>query len=318
MMRVLQWIVGLAVCLGLPSCTHKELCFKHFHPANLRLEFDWSEVPEADPAGMAVFFYPVGCDEEMRRIDFTGRDGGEIELPCGVYHVICYNNDSETVMALNHDDHGSHTLCTRQGDLFEPVGLRAGSRGVPLAPGTENQPVYMCPDEMVGVSHTDIEVTPDTKVITLHPRELTCVYTYEIRNIKNLKGAIQVSLSLSGMASHLTVHGERLSDRSVTIPFGGTIADEKTITGRFVTFGHHADNPDDHRMMLYVWMPDGRKYAFGSEDDKMNVTDQVENAPNQRRVHLIVDGLEVPSQNVDDCFDPTTDDWETVNYDIPM
>lgn len=310
---------ALAVaCLMMAGCDHKELNYDMKHNVKLRLEFDWSDLPGVNPEGMAVFFYTTDIKGENVRYDFKGHEGGEIQLPAGEYHIMTYNNDASSTLARDVHDHFLHTLYTRDGSLFEPVGQAAPSRA-PQAPGTENERVVICPDRMYGCTQTGITVDRNTGVITLKPSELTSVYTYEIRNVKNLQNATQVSLSLSGMAPHMAVHGEVKGDESVTLPFGGSINSDGTITGRFITFGHHESNADPHKMMLYVWTEDGSKFAFGSTDDnKMDVTDQVDNAPNQKRVHIVIDGLDIPPIDTGDSFEPSADDWTEVKVDIPM
>ena len=45
-------------------------------------------------------------------------------------------------------------------------------------------------------------------IITLYPHELLCTYTYEVRNVKNLKHVQQMSGTLSGMSPMLTFSTE--------------------------------------------------------------------------------------------------------------
>ena len=49
----------LTALLVFTSCEHKELCYYHPHAAKVRVEFDWRDAPQADPAGMCVYFYPI-------------------------------------------------------------------------------------------------------------------------------------------------------------------------------------------------------------------------------------------------------------------
>lgn len=341
--HLLTVLLGAIALVSLNSCEHKDLCYHHDHTVTLNLLFDWRDAPEAEVQGMCVFFYPLDEGLQTRRFDFEDNRGGEINIKAGRYEVVCYNNDTEEVRARNAHDLSLHELYTRDADLFEPVGASAPSR-VPRAPEAEEESVAACPEEMWGCCANDVEVEPQgisyvcipetekdpwlgenmhthtENTITLYPHVLTCVYTYEIRNVKNLEYVQSASASLSGMSRSLFVSTEELHRDRVTLPFGATVnRDNNTITGRFITFGHHEENPQPHRMMLYVWATDGNRYAFGTKGEHMNVTDQVHAAPDRRRVHLVIDGLEMPSPiSGSEGFEPSADEWSEVETDIFM
>ena len=79
------------------SCEHKELCYSHPHSTKVSVVFDWSQMPAAyTPGGMRVIFYPRSGGEEIVR-DFVGKRGGCVEIPSGVYDVVCFNNDTQRV-----------------------------------------------------------------------------------------------------------------------------------------------------------------------------------------------------------------------------
>ena len=59
-------MIRLAVAAMLPvaalmqGCEHKDLCYDHSHMTELRVNFDWSAAPDAEPGTMVVhFFRPV-------------------------------------------------------------------------------------------------------------------------------------------------------------------------------------------------------------------------------------------------------------------
>lgn len=316
--KLLGMAVAAVALLGFSSCNHKELCFDHDHREQLRLVFDWRDAPEANPVGMVVFFYPEDPEMETYRFDFNNNRGGIIEIPKGKYRVITYNNDTDGVQFDGIDLFHEHTAYTREGGLFEPVGHYGMNSRAPRAAGAEEEAVHICPDEMWGCTDVTVEVPAIGDVIYLYPHELTCVYTYEIRNVKNLDVVTQLSASLSGMSPELRFHDETLGKKPVTHPFDANIADEKTITGRFITFGHHEELSDPHKMMLYIWTNEGKQFAFGANDPKFDVTTQVHEAPNRRRVHLIIDGLEIPRDEAGNDFEAGADDWEEIEVDIPV
>ena len=101
----------LTALLVFTSCEHKELCYYHPHAAKVRVEFDWRDAPQADPAGMCVYFYPIEGGGGYR-FDFSNAIGGEVDLRVGKYLVLCYNNDTEAVEFYNTDDFWTHGIYT--------------------------------------------------------------------------------------------------------------------------------------------------------------------------------------------------------------
>ena len=313
-MRRLLSILSLIVLIS--SCTHKGFCVYHPHKAIVTVEFDWNNAPEADPKGMCVMFYPIDGGDHLR-YDFTGTNGGQIEITAGRSKVLCYNNDTEAVLFKGQNDFESHTAYTREGNIFETI--FGNGHSVPKK-GSEEERVVICPDMMWGRCIEEVEIIEYTEsVITLYPDELTSIYTYEIRNVKNLKHASQMCATLSGMSGSLCVSTRSLGSESVTLPFEASFDNESTIYGRFLTFGHNEENADPHRMNLYVWMDDGQKLLYGSDSEHFNVTDQIHDAPDKRRVHIVIDGLDLPMPIENGHgFKPSVDDWDIIEGDIIM
>lgn len=356
MKQLIHIIVTGLLCIvasaTITSCDHKELCLGHRLVQRVKVEFDWSDAPEASPRGMTVYFYPLGNADgsaptgAYQRVDFKGMDGGYVELPRGVYRIICYSNDSEINQFHSVADYDAHTVFTREGSLLECLPLSLTSTG-PRAEGQADQRIVITPDQLWGSTLAWTEVIgtgefhehtsgagrsaseatdPATgeriQVITLMPHEMTCHYTYEIRNVKNLKHVDKMCAAISGMTPSIKAATEELHTEPVTLPLEAiSVGDKNIVTGSFHTFGHHADNPQPHIMTLYVWMDDGRKFVYGTGTNpgSFDVTEQVENAPDRRHVHLIIDGVELPQPLENGSgFHPSVDGWGTVESDIIM
>lgn len=339
-MKRLTLIFAALTALILCSCEHKELCYSHPHSFKLRVDFDWRNAPEAFPKGMCVFFYPEDGGEP-KRIDCTFSDGdirtgGEVELMVGKYRVITYNNDTEGVKFANYNTFDSYYCYTREGNILEPI-YGNGANYAPRAAGTEEERVVITPDMMWGCAVTELEVKTDgvryccipdesraeeyvtsEQQIILYPCEITCIYTYEVINVLNLKHATDMCATISGMAgSHVFSTGE-LGSEPVSLPLEAWKRDDTTIEGRFYTFGHNAETADPHKMAFYVIMDDGNKYVY-KDLDKYDVTKQVHEAPNRRRVHILIDGLELPTPIGNGSgFSPSVDDWIDENVDIQL
>lgn len=320
-MKKLRLMLLFTAMLCLCSCTHKELCMEHPHPVPLRLEFDWRDAPTASPDGMCVFFYPEKGGQP-RRFDFSNISGGRISLAAGRYKLICYNNDTERVYFGNTDSFGLHSIFTPTTDLFAPLGLSSKAGTVPRADAAER--VVSTPDLIWGCSVQEIEVEElpadsAERVITLYPHLLVRNYTLHVKNCDGLKYAGQMCGSLYGMASGIYLNSEENFSENATIPYECYKLDDTTIEAKFLTFG---DNPavcKPHRVVLYIWMSDGKIYCYGLNDDKYDVTDQVHNAPDPYNVYLEIDGMDLPKPISNGSgFSPDVDDWVEVKGDINL
>lgn len=329
-MKRTLYILLVAVLFAV-GCKHKDLCYHHPHQKQIQVVFDWSSAEDATPRSMCVYFYAED-GSSWQRFDFDGHLGGTAKLHVGRYHAIFYNNDTTGVLFSDTDSFEDHYLYTREGDILEPI-YGNTARHTPRARSTEEQMVTICPDMMWGGVAVDIEVTdfgvkysytssrnnilvtvdsPEA-VLTLHPVEQMAQYTFEIRNVENLKYASSMCASLSGMSYGLTMAGSSLSETKVIIPFAAK-ADKaaNTITGGFVTFGHHPSNSEPHKFVLYVIFDNGEKYYY-----TFDVTDQVDNAVDQKHVHIVIDELSFPTPIYNgNGFDVGVDDWESVEQDL--
>lgn len=343
--KVKYIILMITALFTLTGCTHKELSFKYPIVQRVRVEFDWRNFPEADPEGMCVMFYPIdGESMPQRRYDFAGRTGGEVEIAVGRYRIICYNNDTEAAIPANEHSFFEHNFYTREGSIFEGVQDMSG-RYAPRAEGAESERVVICPDMLYGCATIDIEISTsgvryinpemeiatktdleanrvphgnilvkDKYAITLYPAKQVCHYSYEIRNVQNLKYVTQMCASLSGMAPSIRIAGSDLHDEPITHPVEAYKNGTDGITGDFLVFGHHPENRTPHTMILYVWMKDGGKYYY-----TYNVTEQVDRAPDPRRVHLILASPALPQPITNGSgFQTTVDDWDEIIQDVIM
>lgn len=312
-------LIALIAMGVLTSCNHKEFCYDHPHGVKLQLVYDWRDAPDANPAGMCVFFYPLDTETTTPiRMDFSNSKGGEIELKPGTYLVLTYNNDTEAVQFGGDQAFDTHFGYTRTGHILEPLYGNALS----TANGNGNfldEPVVITPDELWGCSETNVVVTGvENQTITLYPHDMLCHYSYEVRNVPNLNKVAKMSGALTGMAPALYLAEEYLDDEPVTLPVEAWADGETTIRGEFLTFGQNEELQDPHRMAFYVEMIDGTRYSFTTASN-LDVTDQVHSAPNRRRVHLIIDGLPIPTpMEGGSGLAPEVEDWQEELEDIQL
>ena len=161
----------------------------------------------------------------------------------------------------------------------------------------------------------ELERTSAPQTVTLYPKVSVCRYTVEIRNAENLKYVSGISGSLSSLAGGLFAGKSETTEELVTIPFEVTVsADKSTLRGGLLTFGHCPSKQNRHRLIVYAILSDESKWYY-----TYDVTDQIHLAPDQRNVHIVLDGLPLPKPIVNGGgFQPSVDEWQSVDVDIEM
>lgn len=312
------FFLGL-LSLVVVSCKHKELCYDHRHTGTLNVVFDWSKAPDADVKGMYIYLYPTtgGAMQQF----YLPKEGGAIEVTHGTYRVLGINSDTEATLVRGESDWETFELHTREASTLEGMTSMSIAGDVPKAEGTENQRTVLTPDQMYSLREQNVVVleTDENQSVVLYPEEATCLYNYEIRNVKGLEYVSDVSGTMSGMSPSYFVGRDELNAESATVPFSTQSDGVSKLSGSFVAFGC-TDGPSKadagHQMVIYAVMSDGSKYYY-----TYDVTDQVHSAENPRRVNIVLDGLEF-SQPVggdgDGGFQPSVGDWENEEVVLPM
>lgn len=341
MKQVLKILVFIITIQVLVSCEHKELCYTHPHTTYVTIKFDWSYAPDAEQnnevESMCLWFYPT--DENGNKTgepiyyNIVGMHGGKIEIPVGYYEVLYYNSDYRRVQFRGTGDFLKHECYTKETGLLESLFSSPLAYNAPRAEGAEDQLVVDTPDKMWGDNARNVHITQQgisywfvrdgetevTKIsnkdnlLQLMPHEQTCTYTVDVRNVENLKYATEVGASLSSMSGSVFCAEEKLASHNVTLPIDVVSDRESTISGSLQTFGRN-EFDQRHMLTIYAWMTDGKGY-YGTVD----VTEQVDNAPDRRHVHIVVDGFKLPKPITNGGgLHPDVDEWESVDVDVKM
>ena len=102
----------LMITMGLSGCHHKDLLNEVAPTGEPEIVFDWTDVPDANPASMGAYLYGEN-QEELIRFIFTGRDGGPVRLPVDRYCGIAINTDNASWLRMrNHEDIDKFELYT--------------------------------------------------------------------------------------------------------------------------------------------------------------------------------------------------------------
>lgn len=108
----------------------------------------------------------------------------------------------------------------------------------------------------------------------------------------------------------------KLSSLRTILPFEGR-GDENaaTITGRVHGFGLSTADNKLRTLVLYVILTDKSRQYY-----TFDVSAQVNNAPDPRNVHIVIDGLTLPKPIAegDGGFKPSVDEWIGEEVEIGM
>lgn len=311
-------LVGAAAIMAGSSCVHKDVSESDL-AENVRVVFDWSKAEDADASQMTMYLYPEGM--EMAQYWFSDRRGGIIQAYPGDHTAVCHNNDNVYDMRVrNHHAHDELEVYTDDVSALQGQGI--STRGIPRAPGSENEPLRMTPPMCYGTHTRDITLLPvaEEQVITLYPEELVTHVTVEFEGVENLRSAdLRIDGTLSGMAGGY--YPGRLAPTAETVSHTFTFSPDAGMTNlmsHFLTFG--APEADGRHMVSVYIMTKAREGNFYNYD----VTDQVKNAPDPKHIHIILPLLKLPEvPKVPDEPSSTgmgveINKWHVEYYDIKM
>lgn len=302
------------------GCTHKDLN-ENAHTTiadNVEVIFDWSKAPDTQASSMVLYLYHDSKD--MMNFWFNNRNGDIIRTYGGRHKAICHSND---------DPYGHHLRNTGSHDDFEIytegasvlVGQGISTRGIPRAEGTEDQPLRVTPSIIYGTAETelDIRVSALPQTITFYPEELTCRYSVEFVDVKNLKSAdTYIDATLSSLAGGY--YPGRMSATSEAVSHAITLSPDDGLTSLradFFTFGTPEGDDLPHKLCLYIALKNrtGNYYTF-------DVTDQINNAPDPRNVSIRIYGLELPELPDDPPpeggLSVDIDSWQAIYFDVKV
>lgn len=71
MKHVMTLLSSLFLILAITSCEYKELCYDHSHVVDVRIDYDWSLAPDADPKSVSAYLYRAEARSAFpERFDF--------------------------------------------------------------------------------------------------------------------------------------------------------------------------------------------------------------------------------------------------------
>lgn len=312
--RIRHFVACVLSMLLFTGCTQRELCYDHSHSANVRIEFDWSEAPDADPATMVVYFFPVDNSQCMR-VELSSDGSGtrscfnsEIKVPEGAYYVVCHNGDTENNVE-NGKTFSEYNITTYDDKLLAPLNR---SDNAPRPEETDGQPVraqasrlytYTVPEPVL-LEPNDGEPV----VIVMKPCRKSTVINVRIENVRNMVPGMEYCAVISGLAESWYPCTGMPGGRNVIVPLLLTPDGPNSLKGSAEVFGDNAPHDILHRFRLYTSV----KYYYD-----FDVTEQIHSAPDPYNINITLSGVTLPDNS--DGMGVSVNDWgQSEDVDIQM
>lgn len=297
--RTRHFAVLVMSMLCLAGCSQRDLCYDHSHEAAVKIEFDWSEAPDATPETMVVYFFPTD-NSQYTRIEITNGASGfnsTVKVPVGTYHVVCHNGETE-----NNEEQGEffsdYHLTTYETSLLAPLGRASNA---PQPDGTDGQPVRAQASTLYSytVSEPVVLEPNESKTIIIRPQKRTTVINVTIDNVQNITPGVEFCGVISGLAESWYPSTGMPGGSEVIIPLMLSPDGDRRLRGSMEVFGDNAPHDIRHKFRLYT----SQKYYYD-----FDVTDQIHYAPDLHNVNIILSNVKLPDNG--DGMDVSVDGWE--------
>ncbi len=268
------------------------------------------ETPQ--PSAMRLAPWAMGFTGVPSERVYVGRDGGELWLRAGLWQLIGYNSDAADVFQRG-TSWATFEMYSNGAPLRTMAQMFAGRRAIPVARGTEEQPIIYEPGELWTSASAEEEVVLNqSREIAMPMQDATSLLTIVIDSVENLPYISECVATVSGMAGSWSPTQGRCSDTECIIPFNMHRV-EDVLFGDVRNFGHcpNALNTHEHLLVIYVGMADGRRiyYTFDITVAMHDVSPVGFGWP--LNVEIDLRGLPVPQPvNESGGMDPTVGEWE--------
>lgn len=292
---------AMLAALLLGGCEGRELCYDHSHKLPVSIRFDWTDVPEAQPETMVVWFFPVDGSPGLR-FELTG-DGNtsrtsfdaEVRVPAGTYRMVCHNGSTEfnVERGSNIDDYFVVT--------YDVPVLSSMNRtdDAPLPGDDTEMPVRS--QASTFYAHTldsDFTVAADGKTqhtVLFRPSRASVLCEVSVTNVHNLTSDITLSAVLTGASEGWHAGTAAPAETCVAVPFPLQQSGPDSLHGTVELFGLSGV----HKLRIYT----SNKYYYD-----YNVTDQIDGQKGLHYIHVDVSGIKLPD-SPSSGLSPGVSDW---------
>lgn len=310
MMRALHTILCLTAALLaavlLAGCDSRELCYDHSHKMPVSIKFDWTDAPDAQPATMVVWFFPVDGSQGLR-FELIG-DGhttrtsfdAVVKVPVGTYRMVCHNGSSEfnIEQGSNFNDYMVTTY---------DVEVLSGMNRSENAPLPDDMPVRSQASTLfahtIDEPMTIVKNSKAQQKVVFRPVEASVLCDVVVTNVQNLSPDVTASAVITGAAEGWHAGSSASTETRVAVPFALEQSGPDSLYGSVVLFGLSGK----HTLRIYT----SYKYYYD-----FDVTDQV--VEQKHHINIDVSGIKLP-EAPSSGMQPGVNDWgDAIEENITM
>lgn len=319
MKKITQYLLIVSIVL-IASCQHKELCYDHYHKANVVIGYNWGESLKNYPKSMSLYLYPEDSSAYIR-YEFTGHQGGALKIPYGTYSLLSINSDFKNIEYKNKDSLNIFELSAKTAIYLPGTNITASN--LPKVKGTDVERFAESIDTLWSDRYSGTVLikqlwTDTTQVDTLNftPKLINKQINVSISEAENLKFATGgVSFSISGLAGGYFPYRDTLSSEAVTVLAPLTAGEDGfSVHGSMSTLGDNHKSGVPHTLTVYAILSDGSKWYH-----TFDVTDQIHKGLDSGSVNIELKGLPIPAPLFNGGgIAPDVDEWQNIEIPVVM
>lgn len=319
MKKITQYLLTVSIVL-IASCQHKELCYDHYHKANVVIGYNWDNTLENYPKSMSLYLYPEDTSAYIR-YEFTGHQGGALKIPYGTYSLLSINSDFKMIEYKNKDSLNLFELCAKTAVYLPGTNITASN--LPKVKGSQVERFVESIDSLWSDRYSGPVLikqlwTDTTQVDTLNftPKLINRQINVSITEAENLKFATGgVSFSISGLAGGYLPYRDTLTSEAVTVLAPLAVGkDGLSVSGSLSTFGDNHKSGATHTLTAYAILSDGSKWYH-----TFDVTEEIHKGLESGNVTIELKGLPIPAPLFNGGgITPDVDDWQNVEIPVVM
>lgn len=276
-----------------------------------RVAFDWERSPQADVAGMTLYFYPLDEEGSIWRFDIAGRDGGQVELPFGRYTMIAFNNDLPGIRLEGTGSASTLQAAMQRSDVDNDSVY--GSTGMLYKATVGKINVSPC-----GLNYSIRDEKPTEArdgTVSCQPDSLATQFDVRLRNVKGLESIRSARVILYGLRASMFLEDGHASEIPAALGIGMSVDSAGSgLCGSVCGFEASGAIGEDYALKLLVVTADGTTLA-----KHITITSANLNVITRHNVLITADNVEIPdhTQSGDiSGIGADVEGWEVVNIEV--
>lgn len=275
------------------------------------------------PAYYEVLVYDINTNE-LKATHILGKNGGQMNLFPGQYHLVVYSFGTESTQVENLNNRLTANAFTTDITELKSTIIKSKNtsyEAVKSTKGYEDDPIINEPDHLYVANEMDVFIEAfqgreEEITIRTTASSILDVYSLEVLNIKGAENIEKVEAFVTGqiISNHFGKPARNNSPATLAIEMLPDIQNQRLYTV-FNTFGKLPGAQNKIFLDITVTDSGGGQYRY-----VYDVTNQFDD-PGNKDHQLIIDGeiIDIPkAEHGGGGFQPSVDEWEREDIDVPL